>query len=400
MKVQAAGRKIPMLDLRLQYERMRGDIDRAIERCLGHQNWIFGPEVRELEEKIGAYMNARHCVGSSSGAEALVLALRCQAIKRGREFFDRRDEIITAPFTSTATGGAILRSGATPVFIDIEPLTFNIDTVKLREYLESGPGRAVGIIPVHMYGCPCDMDDIMELAGRFGLFVVEDAAQAFGGAWRGRSLGAIGDAGALSFCPSGNLGGFGDGGMMVTGNAGTAEIARMLIKHGGRDKYNVEHVGYNARLDTVQAAVILSKFGHIGELNEGRRKIAGIYSDAFSAMEELALPVEPPAGRHAYNQYTVRVKGVSPDGRATGLRDGARDDLKQFLSKQGVDTIVRCPVPLHKMKVFYGRCGAPFILSESEQAVKEVLSLPMGPFTPEEDIRRVAGLVREFFAQE
>ncbi|MDA8086421.1 MAG: DegT/DnrJ/EryC1/StrS family aminotransferase [Nitrospiraceae bacterium] len=399
MKAQTAQRRmIPMLDLRLEYERMKEDVDRAITRCLDHQRWIFGPEVRELEEKAGAYLGAAHCVGTSSGTEALVLALRALAIKSGREYFDREDMIITTPFTFTATGDAILRSGATPVFIDIDPATYNLDAAVLKRYLESGAGRPVGIVPVHLYGCPCDMKEIMELARRFKLFVVEDVAQAFGGVFGGRRLGSIGDAGAFSFFPSKNLGGFGDGGMLATGDAGLDSIVRMLIKHGGRDKYNVEHVGYNARLDTLQAAVVLSKLGHIEELNAGRRAVAGIYSEALSGMQEIVLPAAPSEGLHVYNQYTIRVRGVLPDGRRTGLRNGARDDLQDHLRQRGVDTMVYYPVPLHKMKVFHGRCAGPYSLGESEQAVKEVLSLPIEPFMPEEDVRHVAGLVREFFA--
>ncbi len=401
MKAQTAERKIPMLDLRLEYERMKEDVDRAIARCLEHQRWIFGPEVRELEEKVGVYLGAGHCVGASSGTEALVLALRSLAIKRGREYFDREDEIITTPFTFTATGDAILRSGATPVFMDIDPATYNIDTAKLKNYLESGPGRTVGLLPVHLYGCPCNMQEIMELARRFDLFVVEDVAQAFGGAFAGRKLGSIADAGAFSFFPSKNLGGFGDGGMLATDDAELAGIARMLIKHGGRDKYNVEHVGYNARLDTLQAAVVLSKLGHIDALNGRRRAVAGIYSGTLAGMEEaITLPVSPPEGLHVYNQYTIRVRGVAPDGRKTGLRDGAREDLQGHLRRRGVDTMVYYPVPLHKMKLFYGRCVEPCRFDESEQAAKEVLSLPIEPFLPEQDVRHVAGLVREFFTSE
>ncbi len=410
MNLQAEERKIPMLDLRLEYERMKEDIDRAISKCLAHQSWIFGPEVRELEEKAGAYLGAAHCVGTSSGTEALVLALRALAIKRGREYFEKEDEIITTPFTFTSTGDAILRSGATPVFIDIDPATYNLDAARLKRYLEAGPGRAVGILPVHLYGCPCDMKEIMALARRFDLFVVEDVAQAFGAAWNGRRLGTIGDAGAFSFFPSKNLGGFGDGGMLATGDAQISAIARMLIKHGGRDKYNVEHVGYNARLDTLQAAVVLSKLGHIEELNGRRRAIAALYSDALSQVAEIDPPAAPSGGLHVYNQYTIRVRGISAQGagaigagalsglRQTGLRDGPREDLQGHLRQRGVDTMVYYPVPLHKMKVFYGRCAVPYMLGESEQAVKEVLSLPIEPFMREEDVLHVARLVSGFFS--
>ncbi len=249
-------KQIPMLDLKLEYDYMKKDIDGAIQTCLDHQRWIFGPEVKALEDRIAEYLGAKHCIGACSGTESLVLSLRALAIKiKGEEFFDKSDEILTTSFTFTATGDAILRSGATPVFVDIDPETYNIDTGKIAEYCAANT-NVVGIMPVHLYGQTCDMTAIMELAGKHNLFIVEDVAQAFGGGWKDKKLGTIGDAGAFSFFPSKNLGGFGDGGVVATNDDTTAEVLRMLIKHGGKDKYNVDHVGYNARLDTLQAAIV------------------------------------------------------------------------------------------------------------------------------------------------
>jgi UDP-2-acetamido-2-deoxy-ribo-hexuluronate aminotransferase len=380
-------KQIPMLDLKLEYEYMKADIDSAIKRCLDHQKWILGPEVKELEDKIAAYLGVKHCVGTCSGTEALVLSLRALAIKlKGQEFFDKTDAIITTPFTFTATGDAILRAGATPVFVDIDPVTFNIDTNKIREYLaarQPSPvtSNIVGILPVHLYGLSCDMDEIMKIAAEHGLFVVEDVAQAFGGAWKGRKLGSIGVTGAFSFFPSKNLGGFGDGGMIATNDERLAELLRMLLRHGGKDKYNVDHIGYNARIDTLQAAVVLAKFKYLDEFNERRRNIAGVYNDQLKDIEKLRRPGTLPDAYHVYHQYTVYSDN--------------RDKLHQHLKDNGVSSMVYYPFPLHKMKVFdSGRCVIAGNLEHAENACRGVLSLPMEPLQVMNDTSYVAERVK------
>jgi UDP-2-acetamido-2-deoxy-ribo-hexuluronate aminotransferase len=386
-------KQIPMLDLKLEYEYMKEDIDSAIKKCLGHQKWILGPEVKELEDKIAEYLGVKHCIGSSSGTEALVLALRALAIKlKGQEFFDKTDEIITTPFTFTATGDAILRAGATPVFVDIDPITYNIDPSKIRAYLAyslssitSGASRVVGILPVHLYGQSCNMDEIMKIAKEYNLFVLEDVAQAFGGTWKGDKLGSIGTAGGFSFFPSKNLGGFGDGGIVSTNDDEMAELVRMLLKHGGKDKYNVDHIGYNARLDTLQAAVILAKFKYVDEFNERRKKIAEFYNKELKELNGLSLPMHSSAAHHVYHQYTVCVTNAK------------RDDLQKFLNENGISTMIYYPVPLHRMKVFDGRCKTFNQLQESEKAVRNILSLPIEPLMGEEDVMTVVKAVRKFF---
>ncbi|MDA8089097.1 MAG: DegT/DnrJ/EryC1/StrS family aminotransferase [Nitrospiraceae bacterium] len=381
-------RQAPMLDLRLEYEYMKSEIDSAIRRCLEHQKWILGPEVGELENKMAGYLGVKHCIGVSSGTEALILALRALAIRtKGREYFDRTDLIITTPFTFTATGDAILRSGATPVFIDIDPQTYNIDTAKIRQYLEKSGEGVVGIIPVHLYGQACRMDEISDIASERGLFIIEDVAQAFGGMWRGRKLGAIGTAGCFSFFPSKNLGGFGDGGMVSTGDDETAGIIRMLLKHGGRDKYNVDHIGYNARLDTLQAAVLLAKFAYIDEFNSKRRKIAEKYNENLAGLEGISLPlVKNPDAFHVYHQYTVRVED--------------REMFQSKLREKGISTMVYYPYPLHKMKVFgEGRSLCDGGLEQAEKAALGVLSLPVEPLQSEETTSYVAGMVRDIFTK-
>lgn len=369
-------KQIPMLDLRLEYEYMKEDVDSYIGRCLEHQRWILGPEVKELETKTAEYLGVGHCVGVASGTDALVISLRALAIKlKGRECFDTTDEIITTPFTFTATGDAILRSGATVVFVDIEPDTYNIDTSKIRQYL-SGPSKnskVVGIVPVHLYGQSCDMDEVTKIAQEYNLFVVEDVAQAFGGKWREKKLGSIGDAGAFSFFPSKNLGGFGDGGMISTGDDGTAKIARMLLKHGGKDKYNVEHIGYNSRLDTIQAAILLAKSKYVDEFNDNRRKIAQFYTEKLSGIGGLTCPAVLSDVYHVFHQYTIRIA------------DNKRDSVKESLGERGIGTAVYYPLPLHRMKVFDGRARGADNLEQSERASKEVLSLPIEPLLTEEE---------------
>lgn len=328
---------IPLLDLQEEYRYMLEDIDDAILKSVAEAKYILGPQVKELEDKIAKYFGVKHCIGASSGTEALVLSLRALAIKlKGQEYFDKTDEIITTPFTFTATGDAILRAGATPVFVDVDPITYNIDPVQIREYLTRHSSHIVGIIPVHLYGQPCNMDEIMEIAKEYNLFVLEDVAQAFGGMWKDKKLGSIGTAGTFSFFPSKNLGGFGDGGMVSTNDGELAELTRMLLKHGGKDKYNVEHIGYNARLDTLQAAILLAKFKYIDEFNERRRKIAEIYTKELSGVSGLILPINNSStpelsnsstsymnDGHVYHQYTIRVN------------NGKRDYSKNTSKKKG-----------------------------------------------------------------
>ncbi len=386
-----------MLDLKREYEYMKEDIDRAIAKCLNHQKWILGPEVKELEDRVAAYIGVKHCIGVSSGTDALVLALRALAIQRkGQEYFDKSDQIITSPFTFTATGDAILRAGATPVFVDIDPRTYNIDPIKIAEYLTQH-SPVVGIIPVHLYGQPCEMDEIMSIAGEHDLFVLEDTAQAFGATWKGRKLGSLSTVGAFSFFPSKNLGGFGDAGMISTNNEDVAALIRMLLKHGGRDKYNVDHIGYNGRLDTLQAAILLAKLPHIDEFNNRRRQIAERYTAALHdipgiVLPAYAVPCTPVQGiqeermlhpGHVFHQYTIRVE------------PGKRDSLQKMLQEKGVSTMVYYPFPLHKMRVFNGRSVAADNLSCAEQACASVLSLPIEPLLNDDEIEFVIGAVRQ-----
>jgi dTDP-4-amino-4,6-dideoxygalactose transaminase len=388
---------VSMLDLSREYRYMKKDIDLAIEKCLAHQKWILGPEVRALENAVTDYLDARHAIGASSGTDALVLSLRALAIKlRGHEYFDKSDQIITTPFTFTATGDAILRAGATPVFVDIDHQTYNIDPRRVCDYLVqhlqqrlNNPTNVVGILPVHLYGQPCEMDEIMSIAAEHNLFVVEDCAQAFGASWNKQKLGSIGTCGAFSFFPSKNLGGFGDGGMVSTNDDELDDIIRMLLKHGGRDKYNVEHVGYNARLDTLQAAIVLAKLPYLDEFNRLRREIAEGYTKHLRGSKGIGLPVGTgekwmPEG-HVFHQYTI------------SLEEGKRDLIKARLQEQGVESMVYYPTPLHKMKVFQdGRALCSGNLPYSETASQSVLSIPMEPLQKEEETKYVIDCLKAF----
>jgi len=379
-------KQIPMLDLRLEYEYMQTEIDAALKTCLEHQKWIFGPEVKQLETELAAYLGAKHCIGICSGTDSLVLSLRAQAIKlKNKEYFDKTDEVITTSFTFTATGDAILRSGATPVFVDIDPGTYNIDTKKIREYIKSSR-KVVGIIPVHLYGQSCNMDEIMNVAEEHGLFVIEDVAQAFGGKWKDKKLGSIGTTGSFSFFPSKNLGGFGDGGMVATNDDETMELVRMLLKHGGKDKYNVDHIGYNSRLDTLQAAILLAKFKYIDEFNSKRRQVGELYNEGLKDIKGIKMSEILPDAFHVYHQYTLKIL------------NGKRDELQNYLKEKGISTMIYYPFPLHKMRVFGdGRSNLFGNLENAEAATQSVLSLPVEPLQSKEDTLYVIDCIKGYF---
>jgi dTDP-4-amino-4,6-dideoxygalactose transaminase len=360
---------ISMLDLTAetiyQYENIEKNIDEVIKKS----NFILGDEVKQLEEKIANYIGTKYAVGVSSGTDALVLSLRALAIQRKKqEYWDREDLIITTPFTFTATGDAILRAGATPLFVNIDLDTYNINPELVKKAVEKYGKRVKGIVPVHLYGQPVNMDEIMETAKEHELFVVEDCAQSFRARWDGKQTGSFGDTGCFSFFPSKNLGGFGDGGMITTDDEELYEIITMLRKHGGKDKYNVDHIGYNARLDTIQAAVLLAKLNYIDEFTERRRNIAKFYTENLKNINWLKTPYVEDKAYHVFHQYTIRIM------------DKNRTEIQQKLKEKGIQTMVYYPVPLHQMKVFKNNGMEIFgDLRNSETASQTVLSLPIEP---------------------
>lgn len=377
---------IPMLDLTKETYYMYPFIEKAIDKVINKSNYILGEEVKLLEEKLSEYLKTKYAIGVASGTDALVLSLRALAIlKKNQEYWDREDLIITTPFTFTATGDSILKAGATPLFVDIDLNTYNINPELIEKAIKQFGNKIKGIIPVHLYGLPCNMDEIVKIAKEYDLFIVEDCAQSFGAKWDDKPTGSFGDAGCFSFFPSKNLGGFGDGGAVITNDEKLAELIRMLRVHGGKDKYNVDHIGYKARLDTIQAAVLLEKINFIDEFTEKRRKIANIYNEGLKNISWLKLPTQIEKSFPIYHQYTIR------------LINKSREDLQKALKEKGIATMVYYPVPLHKMNVFRNnRMETLGTLESSEIASKNVISLPMEPLMEEDKVWQIIQNIKEF----
>lgn len=377
--------KVPILNLKRLHNCIKNEIYGAFDEVFNKQRFILGKQVKELEEKISSYLGTKYAVGVASGTDALLLALKALSYKiYGREYFKAGDEIITTPFTFVATADTILLSGATPVFVDIDPYTYNIDPVNVRKYLTHNSSKVKAILLVHLYGRPCNMDEIMEIAKRFGVYIIEDVAQAFGGKWEDKKLGSMGIAGCLSFFPTKNLGGFGDGGMVVTDDKTVAETVNMLRKHGGKNKYNVSLLGHNSRLDALQASILLRKLKYVDKWNENKRKIAKIYDAQLSEVNGLILPIAHNSLliTHVYHQYTIRTK--------------KRNELQSFLEEREVQTGLYYPIPLHKQKLFEGRKKIFGSLKSAELAAEQVLSLPIDPLQTEEEATYVANTIKEF----
>ncbi len=366
--------KVPLLDLKAQYATIKGEIAPAIDAVMESQYFINGPEVKELEAAVAAYSGCAAAVGVSSGTDALLAALMVLEVGRG-------DEVITTPFTFFATAGSIWRAGARPVFVDIEPDTFNIDPAKIEAAVTD---KTKAVMPVHLFGQMADMDPIMAVAAKHGLAVIEDAAQAIGAGTKGRRAGAVGTAGCFSFFPSKNLGCFGDGGMCVTQDEGLAKRLTMCRGHGGRDKYHNEFVGGNFRLDTLQAAVLLVKLRKLEDWSAGRRANAARYDELFAGFEPVVTPVIREGNVSIYNQYVIRA--------------GRRDELQAHLKDQDIGTAVYYPVSLHQQECFADLGGKPGDFPESEKAAGEVLAIPVYPELADEQIVFVAETVKAFLS--
>lgn len=372
---------VPLLDLRAQYAIFRKEVGQAIERVLDSQYFILGEEVRAFEQRAAEYCGVRHAVGCASGSDALLLALLALEIGPG-------DEVITVPFTFFATAGAIVHAGAKPVFVDIEPGTFNMDAAQLERVLDRHP-KARAILPVHLYGGCADMDAILDVARARGLAVIEDAAQAIGSEYKGRRAGGLGELGCFSFFPSKNLGAFGDGGMVTTNDDRLAERLRALRVHGSQTKYVYEWVGLNSRLDALQAAVLRVKIEYLDGWTEGRQRNAARYTQKFRELgASTSLPMVTPSAapyqtRHIYNQYTL----LCP----------RRDELRQALAAQDIGTEIYYPLPLHLQKCFADLGYQAGDFPVSERCAREALSLPIYPELPAEDLDRVAEAVGAFY---
>jgi dTDP-4-amino-4,6-dideoxygalactose transaminase len=375
--------RIPILDLTRQYQAIKPEIDAAICRVLESGRFILGPEVEAFEAEIAEYLGVKHAIGVASGTDALLLALKALGIGPG-------DAVIVPTFTFFATAGAVHNLGATPVFVDIDPYTFNLDPADVRRVLTTDHGqwtRPKAVIPVHLYGQPADMDEIMAIAHEYGLYVVEDAAQAIGAEYSGqrtthhgptRKAGTIGHLGCFSFFPTKNLGAYGDGGLVVTNDDELAEQVRMLRVHGSKPKYYHHMVGTNSRLDALQAAILRAKLPHLADWTAARKRLADRYDELLSGLDGIVLPCRAPNRTHVFHQYTIRIPG------------GKRDSLRSFLAERGVGTEVYYPLPLHLQPCFRHLGYKEGDLPESERACREVLSLPMFPELREEEVEYVA----------
>ncbi len=372
----SGGRRVPLLDLRAQYQPLRDEIETAMRRVVESQHFILGPEVDALEREIAAYCGSRYALGVSSGTDALLVALMALGVGAG-------DEVITTPFTFFATAGTVARLGARTVFVDIDPRTFNIDPRGIEAALTP---RTKAIVPVHLFGRLADMDAIVPLARAAGVPVIEDAAQAIGAHdAHGHRAGAIGEIGAFSFFPSKNLGAFGDAGMVTTSDAALDHLLRRLRVHGMEPKYVHEIVGGNFRLDALQAAVLRVKLRHLDAWHEGRRRNAATYRALFAdaGLPEVVLPEDVPG--HIYNQFVVRV--------------AQRDALRAHLEAEGVGTEVYYPLPLHRQACFAPLGYGPGDFPHSEAAAREVLALPIYPELAEADLAHVVGSIARFYGQ-
>ncbi len=364
---------VKFIDLYRIYERYRDEVDEVIRNCFTHQRWVFGPELEAFESEVRNFLGVRYAMGVSSGTDALVLSLRALAIKRGQEFFSRDQLVITTPFTFVATAESIIRSGASVLFVDIEEGDLNISVSAIEEAVKRYKGQVVGVVAVHLYGRPCRIKEISELCSRYNLFLVEDCAQAFGAEYNGRKVGGFGDVGAFSFFPTKNLPGIGDGGLVSTNDTELYEILTALRNHGGKDKYNIRHIGYNARLDTIQSAVLRIYLRHIKELISSRREIGEAYNKAFSQFtEKLRLP---PISNHIYNLYTLQILDN-------------RDRLVSELEKDGIGYGIYYPVLVSEMPPIKNY-ALSLPLPISQKAKERVLSLPCFPFMSSSEVQQV-----------
>jgi dTDP-4-amino-4,6-dideoxygalactose transaminase len=375
--------KVPLQDLKAHHAPLRAEIVRAMERVLDSNAFILGPDVKALEEEVARYSHTAYGIGVSSGTDALLVALMALNVGSG-------DEVITTPFSFFATAGVVVRLGARPVFVDIDPTTYNLDPRKLEQAITP---RTKAIVPVHLYGQCADMDPILALAEAHNLKVIEDAAQAIGAEYRGgRRAGSMGQLGCFSFFPGKNLGGVGDGGMVVTNDADLAEKVRILRVHGGKPKYYHKMIGGNFRLDTLQAAVLRVKLPHLDAWTQRRQENARRYVELFhaSGLVEQGLVRLPQAvwegpgvaHAHIYNQFVIRVPN--------------RDELRMYLADEGISTEIYYPVPFHLQECFRPLGYKEGAFPEAERAARETVALPIYPELLDEQLRRVVDAMRTY----
>lgn len=362
---------VPMADLVGQYHHIRKEIQKAINEVLESGRFILGPQVKALEEELAVYCETSHAVACNSGTDALQMALMTLHVGPG-------DEVITTPFTFVATAEVIGLLGAKPVFVDIDPVTYNIDPGKIERAVSR---KTRAIIPVHLYGQSADMDAINSIAKKHKLPVIEDACQAIGAAYKGRKVCSLGEMACLSFFPSKNLGAYGDGGMILTSDPELEKSLRIIANHGQDKRYHHSMLGINSRLDTIQAAILQVRLRHLDDWSEARKDRAALYTELLSSLD-IKTPVIAETNTHVFHQYSIRVK--------------ERDRLQEHLQEAGIATAIHYPVPLHLQPAFehYGRGAGSLPVAES--VAKEVLSLPMYPELEEEKIHYIVEQIAEF----
>lgn len=361
---------VPFIDLVAQYQTIRDEVKEAVDRCFESQTFILGDEVAALEQEIAAYCDAEYAIGCASGTDALILALLAAGVQPG-------DEVITSPFTFFASAGAIHRVGAIPVLVDIEAESFNLDPEKVEKAITS---RTAAIMPVHIFGQCAEMEPLWRLSAAYDIPIIEDAAQAIGAEYRGRRTGVLGSIGCFSFFPTKNLGGAGDGGIMTTDDADLAARLKRLRVHGDLGGYNHVEVGFNSRLDALQAAVLRVKLRHLDKWTEGRNQNAVRYNQLIEQnglTDVIKLPTVLPDRRHVFNQFTTRVL------------NGQRAALMASLKEQKIGSMVYYPIPLHLQKCFSYLGYQPGDLPEAERACSEVMSLPIYTELPAAHLERV-----------
>jgi dTDP-4-amino-4,6-dideoxygalactose transaminase len=365
--------KIHMVDVVGQYQKIKPDVDAAIHKVLDSGQFVLGKEVGEFECQIAGYLGVRYAVGCASGTDALQVAMMALGIGPG-------DEIITTPFTFVATTETIVLLGAKPVYVDIDPKTFNIDPGQIERAITS---KTKAIIPVHLYGQSADMDPIMGIAKKHSLRVIEDAAQAMGASYKGKKVCSFGDIGCISFFPSKNLGAFGDAGMVVTNNGDLGERMKMIILHGSKEKYYHEILGVNSRLDTLQATILSVKLHYLEQWNSARQHFARRYDELLRGTPVRVSYVSPTC-QHIFHQYTIRAP--------------KRDALAAHLREKGIPHAIYYPVPLHLQKAFSVAGNKRGDFPITEQASDEVLSLPMHTELTEEQLAYITGAIKEYYA--
>lgn len=369
--------KVPLLDLTLQHQQLRGEIETALKSVLDTQQFILGSEVQKLEEEIAAYSHTKYAIGCASGSDALLLALMALGVSAG-------DEVVTTPYSFFATVSAITRLGARPVFVDINPHTYNLELADIEETFTP---KTKAVQPVHLFGQCVPMHELSELCDRQGISVVEDAAQALGAEDTGRRAGSMGDIGCFSFYPSKNLGGMGDGGMLTTNNEGLANQLKALRVHGSEIRYHHKWVGLNSRLDGFQGAVLRVKLHHLESWSDKRKENADYYRKLFfgaGLTDYINLPFERDGVRHIYNQFVIRV----PE---------KRDELRAFLTENEIGTDVYYPIPLHLQECFAYLGYRPGDFPEAERASRETLAIPIYPELTDEQQEYVVDKIGEFY---